>query len=406
MGRFGLGEGPGTIQASFNGAAAEGTVVDSDRRDFSPVDTLDQATLEELSQVLPNQPVRTIRLSHYGAYRVAAAPTEAGGVTVAGRPLSEVRESGRRILWVGLNLAVLSGIAAGLIGAWLVRRQLRPLREVAQTAGVVARQDLASGTGEVTARVPTQYTDPETQVGQVGYALNALLSSMEDALGVRHRSEEQVRQFVADASHELRTPVTAIQGYSELAARSDDVEFLRDAAAKMGIQASRMAGLVDDLLLLARIDAGRPLARAEVDVARLAAEEVEQASLLDPERRYELSVPTAEALVPGDELRLRQVLTNVLINARRYTPAGTRVQVVIAKKGPHVVLTITDDGPGMSPDFVPIAFDRFSRGDEGRSREAGGSGLGLAIVKAIIDAHGGQVHLVSEPGYTCFTVTL
>ncbi len=213
-------------------------------------------------------------------------------------------------------------------GTFVVRRQLRPLNDVAQTAHAVAVLPLESGDIGVTERVPERLTDERTEVGQVGAALNTLLEHVEVSLAARHRSEQQVRQFVADASHELRTPLATIHGYAELSRRTpDDPAALASALTKVETETDRMSTLVDDLLLLARLDSGRPLDRAEVDVTRLLLESVGDARVLAPGHRWQLRLPDEPVTVTGDEQRLHQVVTNLLSNARHHTPPGTTVTV-------------------------------------------------------------------------------
>ena len=258
--------------------------------------------------------------------------------------------------------------------------------------------------------MPEHLTDERTEVGQVGSALNAMLDHVEHSLGQRHRSEQQVRQFVADASHELRTPLSTIHGYAELSRRTSppDPEQLTFAMTKVEAEATRMSSLVEDLLLLARLDAGRPLARDEVDLTRLALEAVGDARVVGPDHRWKLDLPDEPVVAPGDEQRLHQVLTNLLNNARRHTPPGTSVTVGVAEDptAQEVVLSVEDDGPGLPPQLDGTAFERFTRGDSARTRQSGGAGLGLSLVQAISHAHGGRVSVDSAPGRTRFEVRL
>jgi two-component system OmpR family sensor kinase len=261
-------------------------------------------------------------------------------------------------------------------------------------------------------RVPDALTDERTEVGAVGAALNTMLQHVEHALDARHRSELQVRQFVADASHELRTPLSTIHGYAELTRRTRplDPEQLATAMGKVEQEADRMSSLVEDLLLLARLDAGRPLARDEVDLTKLVLETVGDARVVAPDHRWLLDLADEPVVVPGDELRLHQVVTNLLNNARRHTPPGTSVRVSVQDAGPahqgEALLVVEDDGPGMAPELVESAFERFTRGDTSRTRESGGAGLGLSLVQAITAAHGGTVAVSSHPGSTRVEVRL
>jgi two-component system, OmpR family, sensor kinase len=295
-------------------------------------------------------------------------------------------------------------LAAAAAASYVVRRQLRPLREVADTAHAVSELPLESGEIVLAERVPQRLTDERTEVGQVGSALNTLLAHVESSLAERHRSEQQVRQFVADASHELRSPLATIAGYTELARhRPDDAATTRTALAKVEEESGRMTTLVEDLLLLARLDSGRPLRRDPVDLTRLLLEAVSDARVLAPDHRWRLDLPDHAVEVTGDEQRLHQVVTNLLTNARRYTPAGTTVTVHARGHG----FAVHDDGPGFPPELVDHAFERFARGDASRTRGAdAGAGLGLALVQAIVQAHGGRVTLTSRPGDTTVEVTL
>ncbi len=380
---------PGTLVVFRN--AGEGYVLTDLRGDEEP---LSDEAVARLVDVPDDGDVHEVRVPGHGTYRVAV---DEDGSLVTGLPTDDVDDAVGSLVRLELALGLLAVVVAGVGGSLLVRRQLRPLSDVAATAHAVAEQPLGSGDVGVLARVPDNLTDPETEVGQVGQALNTLLAHVESSLDARHRSEQQVRQFVADASHELRTPLTTIVGYTELARTRQDPEATATALAKVEEEAARMTALVEDLLLLARLDSGRPLAREPVDLTRLLLEAVADARVLAPDHRWHLDLP-ADAVpveVTGDEASLHQVVTNLLTNARKYTPAGTTVTVAVQADG----FEVRDDGPGFPPDLVPIAFERFSRGDASRHRE-GGIGLGLALVQAIVAAHRGTVTLTSEPGDT------
>jgi two-component system OmpR family sensor kinase len=292
---------------------------------------------------------------------------------------------------------------AGVAGAVAVRRSLRPLEEMAATASRVSALPLGSGEVDLAERVPVG--DARDEVGQVGTALNRMLDHVDAALRERHAGEQRLRRFVADASHELRTPLAAIRGYAELTRREPLPDGPAHALARISASAERMSALVEDLLLLARLDAGRPLERAPVDLTRLVVDAVADAHAAGPRHRFGLDLPDEPVTVPGDALRLTQVVTNLLANARTHTPPGTRVTVSLAA-GDEVVLTVADTGPGIAPELVPRIFERFARGAEGRSRDRGSTGLGLAIVHAVVAAHGGRVDVASRPGRTVLTVRL
>jgi two-component system OmpR family sensor kinase len=352
-----------------------------------------------------------------GTYRVAATPAPlsidgsrpAPGVVAVGLPLSTVDGPVSEVIAWEVLFGVVGVAAAGGVGAYVVRRQLRPLREVASTAHTVATLPLAEEVA-IAQRVPERLTDERTEVGQVGSALNTLLVHVEGSLAQRHRSEQQVRQFVADASHELRTPLTTIAGYTELARRRpDDAATARTALGKVEEESARMTEMVEDLLLLARLDAGRPLARNTVDLSRLLVEAVSDARVVAPDHRWRLELPEESVEVSGDAERLHQVITNLLTNARKHTPAGTTVTVTGTPYG----FSVHDDGPGFPPDLADRAFERFVRGDASRTRttsaggaDEGGVGLGLSLVHAIVTAHGGTVALDSHPGSTTIEVSL
>jgi two-component system OmpR family sensor kinase len=296
-------------------------------------------------------------------------------------------------------------LVAAVVGERVVRRTLRPLQAVATTAHEVAGMRLDTGKVGETARVPEEYVDPRTEVGQVAGALNHLLGHVEGALDARHRSEQQVRQFVADASHELRTPLATIMGYAELARRNPDYDNA-EALAKVESEGKRMRALVEDLLLLARLDAGRPLAREEVDLTLMALEGVKDAQVLAPDHEWVLDLPDEPVSTVGDGARLHQVLTNLLANARRHTPPGTTVTVSVSRVPAGARLRVADDGPGLPEELRGRVFERFTRADSSRTRDSGGAGLGLALVHAIVAAHGGVASVESRPGATAFTVDL
>lgn len=327
-------------------------------------------------------------------YRVLVQPAEWGqgstGVLVVGIPLTDMDNTLSKLrLTEGLvSLAVLVGL--GFLSWWLVRRGLRPLERIGATAGAIAA-------GDLTRRV--EPADDRTEIGRLGIALNAMLAQIEAAFEERRASERRLRRFVADASHELRTPLTSIRGYAELFRRGADSrpEDLAKSMQRIEAEASRMGVLVDDLLLLARLDQGRPLEREPVDLARIASEAVESARAIEPDRPIDLSTGGPAEMV-GDEGRLRQVLDNLLDNIRVHTPAGTPVRVNVEANHDEVLLSVADQGPGLSPEVADRVFERFYRGDPARSRGTGGAGLGLSIVSAIVEAHGGSVTASSSDG--------
>ncbi|MFI9723277.1 sensor histidine kinase [Streptomyces sp. NPDC052396] len=347
---------------------------------------------------------RGVRLSALGHYRVTAVAGDDGDVLVTGLPLHRVEEAVHRLELVegvvfGTALAV-----TGLAGALWVRLSLRPLRRVATTATEVTRLPLASG--EVAMPAPVPDTDVRTEVGQVGAALNRMLGHVGDALARRHAVEERLRHFAADASHELRTPVATVRAHTELALRHPGPvpEEVRHALERIQSESRRMSGLVDDLLLLARLDAGRPLAREPVDLTRLALDAVDDARVAAPGHHWLLDLPEEPVTVTGDPHRLYQVIANLLANGRVHTPSGTSVELRLAVLAEGVELTVADDGPGIPEALRPEVFQRFTRADHNRSRRTGSTGLGLAIVEAVVTAHRGGVEVTSRPGRTVFRV--
>ncbi len=372
------------------------------------------------------QPVGRELPSAHGVYLLSAQVQADGDVLVTGLPLSPLQST---LHWVEVTEAGVFGLAlllAGLLGTAWVRLSLRPLSRMTATATEVTRLPLASGEVDLPHRV--RLDDPRTEVGKLGEAFNRMLGHVESSLARRHASEARLRSFAADASHELRTPLAAIRGYAQLARRqADDLPpDVQRALERVDAESARMSVLVDDLLLLARLDAGRPLERKPVDLTRLAIDATSDARVAAPDHRWLLELPSEPVAVRGDEHRLRQVLANLVGNAAKHTPSGTTVTVALTDDlaGPHRVakLSVTDDGPGIPSGLQSSLFERFVRGDPSRSRAAsppggsggssplastaGGSGLGLAIVDAVTAAHGGRVAMTSRPGHTTFTVTL
>ena len=343
-----------------------------------------------------------------GEYRLVASTAPSGDVVVNGLPLEGTAEAVRRLVVAELVVGLLALVAAALAAVLVIRRTLRPLDRLAATATRVSELPLASGEVELAERVRTEDTDPGTEVGQVGAALNRMLDHVEGSLAARQESETRVRQFVADASHELRTPLASIRGYAELVRRQGS-EVSPDVGRAMGrveSEALRMTELVEELLLLARLDAGRELTREEVDLTALVVDAVSDAHVAGPGHRWQVDLPDAPVVAPGDPARLHQVLANLLANVRSHTPDGTTATVRLRLEAGWAVLQVLDDGPGVPPALRSHVFERFARGDASRSRAAGSTGLGLAIVDAVVTAHGGLVELDSEPGRTAFTVRL
>ena len=384
-----------------------------------------------LSQATEDHPV-TVHLHHLGSYRVVATRDEASGSTViTGLSLEGDKALIRTQLLIELAVALVGALVVALAGRTMVRSSLAPLERVARTAQRVASQPLERGEVSIEDRVEKTDLDSSAEVGQVGGALNTLLGHVESALAARQRSETQVRQFVAGASHELRTPLASIRGYTELIRRegadADLPEEATYALERVHSESVRMTALVEDLLLLARLDAGRELRREEVDLVGLLVDTVADARAAGPDHDWQLDLavlePPADAtpeeaedflpeppLVIGDEARLRQVVVNLLANARVHTPAGSHVTTTLAREGDTLIVRIHDDGPGIAPDVRDRLFERFARGDSSRERRTGSTGLGMSIALAIVQSHGGSIDVDSstapEDHGTTFSVRL
>jgi two-component system OmpR family sensor kinase len=324
-------------------------------------------------------------------YRIAArAEGLRGGLIVVGLPLTDVDDAVQSLEGVEAT-AVLAVLAVlGLVTWWVMRLGIRPVRRMTETAGAIAGGDLSQ-------RIPESH--PGTEAGDLGVALNSMLGRIEEAFDQRTASEDRLRQFIADASHELRTPVTTIRGYAELyrtGALAAGTE-LDEAMRRTEQESIRMGSLVDDLLQLARLDQGRPLERAPVDLAALARDAALDAQAVAPDRSITVDAPEP-VVVQGDEARLRQVVGNLVGNALVHAP-GAAIELRTGHTATAAVLEVRDDGPGMAEQDAARAFERFYRADASRQRHSGGSGLGLAIVEATVRAHGGTVSIDTAPGH-------
>lgn len=336
-----------------------------------------------------------------GSYRVMAFDTfatqgvgpfsvHAPVVALVAIPLEPIHATLHRLLLLELAVSLAVLLTLGGLGAMVVRVGMRPLGQMEETAAAIAAGDLSR-------RVEDD--DERTEVGRLGKSLNVMLATIERSFAEQQASEARLRRFLADASHELRTPVTSIRGYAELfrrgaAERPDDLAL---AMRRIEDEARRMGGLVDDLLLLARLDQGRPLEKGRVDLAAIATDAAADAQVLEPERPITVAAEEGVAVF-GDEQRLRQVVGNLVQNALRHTPAGTPVTVGVAADGPTVRLWVRDEGPGIPPEHAARIFERFYRADPSRTRNSGGSGLGLSIVASIAASHGGRAYVDTAPG--------
>jgi two-component system OmpR family sensor kinase len=350
-------------------------------------------------------PPRTVHFHDLGEYRVLTV-RRGGELLVTGLPVDPVDGTVHRLIGIELVVYAVALVLVGVAGFSLVRLTLRPLDRITETASRVATLPLNAGRVEL---APEQDIDhPQTEVGTLAAAFDQMLLNVEQSLAARQASEERLRRFLSDASHELRTPVAVVRAHAELARRSSeplpgDVDH---ALERIVDESGRMGRMVEDLLLLARLNSGRPLEREPVDLTRIVLDSVSDARVAGADHRWRLELPDEPVELPGDEHALRQVLANLLANARVHTPPGTTVTTSLAQRDAAVTLTVADDGPGIPADVQPDVFERFVRADELRSTTSGGSGLGLAIVDAIVRGHGGSTEVHSEPGDTRFMVTL
>jgi two-component system OmpR family sensor kinase len=413
-----FGQQVGTISATIiDGVVSGGYIADRDAAEGEPGGAgaveLTQRQSQQLQSVPTDGVPRTVDLGGaLGRYRLVGDTSTTGATIVTGLPTKPADDVVDQLIVVITVVAAITLALAAFVGTLIVRRALRPLDRVVDTATHVAALELDRGDVALEARVPASDTDERTEVGRVGAALNGLLGHVADALSSRQASEAKVRRFVSDASHELRTPLASIRGYAELTRRGPHQlpEDLTHSLSRIESESVRMTTIVEDLLLLARLDEGRELESDPVDLTRILLDTVGDASAAGPDHDWDLDLPDDSVTVPGDDARLRQVVVNLLANARTHTPAGTRVVASLAVEGAgpdaHAVIRVTDDGPGIAPELQASLFERFVRGDGSRARSTGGTGLGLAIAQAIVAAHHGAVWVESEPGRTVFGVRL
>ncbi|MEU5094829.1 HAMP domain-containing sensor histidine kinase [Streptomyces sp. NPDC020996] len=369
--------------------------------------SLSTAQKAALASVAKDNTEHSVSIPGLGDYRVRYVTNGSDSYYVA-LPTTEVDSTVNTLILVEVSVTAAGLGAAVIAGYVLVGVATRPLRRVAATATRVSELPLHTGEVNLSERVPESETDPHTEVGQVGAALNRMLDHVHGALHARQQSEMRVRQFVADASHELRTPLASIRGYAELTRRGREQvgPDTRHALGRIESEAGRMTLLVEDLLLLARLDAGRPLQFEQTDLIPLVVDTVSDSRAAGMDHNWRLDLPDEPALVSADAARVQQVLVNLLGNARKHTPPGTTVTARVQRRGPWMCVDVEDNGQGIPPELLPHVFERFARGDSARSRSTGSTGLGLAIVQAVATAHGGAVTVDSVPGRTVFTVHL
>ncbi|WP_427004966.1 HAMP domain-containing sensor histidine kinase [Pseudarthrobacter sp. H2] len=435
------GQGIGTLNARILGGAVSSAgflAEDATRKGLSPDDG------HALLALTPNG-IPVDRTLSAGAYRLTAVQAPYGDVIVTGLPLADKQNTLTSLVWTMVVVSAGGLVLIGLAGTALIRRTMKPLEQLSEVATKVSRLPLDAGEVALAVRVPASAAHPGTEVGSVGYALNQMLENVSNALEARQVSEMKVRQFVADASHELRTPLTAIRGYTELMRMTE--HFTPDgerSLARVQSQSVRMTTLVEDLLLLARLDEGQPLKLSDVDLTQLAIESVSDEKVMAPDRVWQLELPEEPVVVRGDATQLHQVLANLLSNARKHTTPGTTVVTGVMRSADgSAVLTVMDNGSGIAPEFIGRVFARFARADAARKNPAvttaaparaeaaitagapgktaampaggppatavsptaeGTSGLGLSIVQSIAEAHGGTVEVTSRPGRTEFAV--
>ncbi len=410
---------PGTLLILNTSGETTGAYVSADS-------TVVALTEEEMANVIAETThpgLSTISVPDHGEFRVLYESWPSGVFAIVGLPTSELTSTVTQILTTVALLTVGGLLLLSAVVAWVIRRALRPLRTVADTATRVSAQPLSSGEVTISERVPASASDASDEIGAVGAALNTLLDHVDESLTARQRNEERMRAFVADASHELRTPLAAIRGYSELSLRAigqAQAAGTRVTKTQLAVSAEqsqqgleriqsaslRMTTLVEDLLLLARLDEGKELVYGAVDLSRVVVDAVTDAQVAGPDHEWIIDAPEDAVVVAGDATRLHQVVANLLTNARVHTPAGTHVTASVAVEDGHAIVRVADDGPGIDPAVADEIFERFSRADASRARQTGGTGLGLSIAKAIVTAHHGTITVDSEPGATVFEIRI
>jgi two-component system OmpR family sensor kinase len=332
----------------------------------------------------------------------------AGADVVIGMPMSDIRGTIASLTFVIFSVVALAVVAAGALGFWGLRYALRPLDRMRQTAQAISAQPLSSRDSRLLERVPDSLANPETEIGQLGAAFNQMLDHVDASFVARTKSEDTLRQFVSDASHELRTPLASIRGYSEITLRQSDTlpDEVQQSLSRIESESIRMSHLVDDLLLLARLDEGQVAEMEPVDLGEIVGNVLSDATVRAPEHHWSAKIPKRPVMVVGNRNQLVQVVTNLVQNASVHTPEGTAVSLELTKRAGGVEFLVRDNGPGIPEEIQDQLFERFTRADRGRTRNTGSTGLGLAIVHGIVVSHGGSVSVASEPGKTVFRVDL
>lgn len=400
------GQAAGTLTARFvDRYVFSGDVLDQhgERVMLTQDDAIHLVTID-----VNSEPVR--RSLSVGDYLLSAVPDPgSGGVLIVGLPLDSTDRTLLEMAWLTLFIAISLVLGTGLVGTWLISRSLAPLKRVAAVASSVAAEELDSGKVELTQRVAIADAVPGTEVGNVGRALNAMLDNVSTALTAREKSQDQMRQFVADASHELRTPLSAIRGYTELLSATEHFSpDGRRSVDRVLQQSHRMGSLVENLLLLARLDEENSFTMKRLDLCVLTADITEDFKVTADDHQWEFECQAPGTFVDADSSSLRRVITNLLANARKHTSAGNSVTVSVGQdvENNEAVLQVHDTGEGISEDFLPKVFERFTRADKARSGSDDTTGLGLPIAKSIVEAHHGTITVTSQPGNTLFEVRL
>ena len=402
-----IGQAPGNIVVLMqDGVVVDSAIFGDGEAGPPPTDVVAELT----GRVGAVGATETLWLPELDKYLMTTRPAGPGEVLLTAVSLRPASEAATRETIVVTVLTALALVVTAFGTLAIVRAALRPLGRVAATAAEVATLPLNRDQYAITARVPAGHTDPRTEVGLVGDALNRLLAHVERALTEVAASDRRMRQFITDASHELRTPLAAIQGYAELTRQDSAVlpETTEYSLARIEAESARMNTLVSDLLFLARLDERHDLETADVDLAELVVNAVNDAAVSAPTHRWVTDAPDEPVWVRGDRAKLHQAVANLLANAGAHTPAGTVVTTTVSTDpaASSVRLTVADNGPGIDDHLLPHLFERFVRADKSRSRQAGHSGLGLAIAASIVEAHGGVVGVDSSPGATTFTIRL